>query len=214
MALHLNLYHEVHKQQRARKRDPLKLGMLGVLVVLLGFAGYYFVRLAEAREVGSRLAVVEAEYQAIEPKEKQAKEREAELNANIALSNALVKKVENRYYWAPVIERFMEAVPREIQLTRFEATHSTDKGKSTAITVSGISTGPEPRRVAEDLRTTLEDKLAEENATVSSSFKLLEDSEEKVQLDGAAMPSATFTIQLDVAWKAEAEPVKREPKKS
>lgn len=199
MALHVNLYHEIQQRQRAKKRDPLKLGMYGLTVVIMGFVAYYFVRLAQVSEITNRLGSVETEWQEVEPQMKAAVAREAELRANILLSENLVKGIEGRFYWGPVLERLMQMVPRQVQITRLEASRVPDKEKDYVLTVNGISTGVEPRQTAEDLRTALEERLAGENDKVTSSFKQLEETGEKVQFGGRALPTATFSIQIALA---------------
>ena len=54
MPLHVNLYHEVQRQELARRRDPLRLGMIGLLVIAIGFVVNYFVVLEGAHSVGVR----------------------------------------------------------------------------------------------------------------------------------------------------------------
>jgi Tfp pilus assembly protein PilN len=198
MALHLNLYHEIQKQHRARKRDPLKLGMYGMALVILGFIAYYFVRVAQVSEFTTRLTSLEQEWQTQEPKRKAAEERESEIRANMALADALVKRIEGRFYWAPMLDRLMQTVPREVQIVRLDASRSADKTRTVSFTLNGISTGNEPRQVAEDLRTALAAKFEDANSKATATFKVLEDREERVELDGQALRTATFAIQLDV----------------
>ncbi len=215
MALHLNLYHEIQKQHRARKRDPLKLGMYGLGAVVLGFVGYYFLRVAQVSEVTGKLAGIEAEWHGLEPKQTAAATREAEITAQSKLSEALVGQIEGRYYWGPVLERIMQTVPAEVQLVRLEANRAADKAKNVSVVLNGISTGTEPRRTAEDLRTALEQKLASDTLKVTSVFKQLEETEDRAQLHGRALPTATFTIQIELAQNQAAAPAapRREPKK-
>jgi Tfp pilus assembly protein PilN len=198
MALHLNLYHEIQKQHRAAKRDPLKLGMYGLALVILGFIGYYFLRVAHVSEFTTRLSSLEQEWQNLEPKRKAAEERELELRANMALADSLVKRIEGRFYWAPMLDRLMQTVPREVQIIRLDASRAADKTRTVSFTLNGVSTGNEPRKVAEDLRTALAAKFEDGHSKSTATFKLLEDREERVQLDGQALRTATFAIQLDV----------------
>src|SRR4051794_25859889 len=108
MALHLNLYHELQKKQRAKKRDPLKLSMYGIALVVLCFVAYYFTRVAQVSEINSKLSGIGIEWQGLEPKQKAAAAQEAELNAQIKLSETLVQRIEGRMYWAPILQRIME----------------------------------------------------------------------------------------------------------
>lgn len=215
MALHLNLNHELQKQLRARKRDPLRLGMYGLGVVVLAFVGYYFSRVSQVSQTTSRLAEVEAKWRDVEPKKKAAETRATELKANVQLSDSLVRQIEERFYWGPVLERVMQAVPSEVQLTRFEATRAPEKTKNISLVVNGISTGPEPRKTAEETRRALEQKLTTDNLKATSSFKLLEEGEQKAVLNGRTLPTANFTIELELVRNdpAPTAATKREPKK-
>src|SRR5437764_709992 len=107
MALHINLHHEIQSQERARRRDPLKLSMFAALVIALAFVAYYFVRIGSVRSVSSRLAAVQADWNRIEPRAKEAKKLEEEFTAEIKTSETLVKQIENRFYWAPIFEQIL-----------------------------------------------------------------------------------------------------------
>ena len=205
MALHINLYHEIEKQKHARQRDPLKLGMIGLAVITLAFAGYYFYRLGSVHDVNVRLGALEQDWSKLEPKLKAAKTREEELNAMIKLSEALVKHIEGRFYWAPVFERVMQSVPREVQITRINGDLAADRTKPSIINLTGISSGDEPRKVAEDLRTALYDELSGKFKSVSSSFKSLEEGETPAALNGRRYPTANFAMEFQITT-TEPEP--------
>lgn len=213
MALHINLYHEVQQQQRARQRDPLKLGILAMALIALAFAGYYVFRIGSVHEVTMRLAAAEEDWRKLEPKAKQAKTRENELNEAIRTSENLVKRVEERFYWAPVLAHIMANVPRGVQITKIHGELNADAAKGNYITITGLSSGNEPRTVAEDLRTALNDKFAASYQGVTASFKSLEDSEEPAVFNGRTVRTAHFTMDLHViaAAPTPAPPV-RTPK--
>lgn len=213
MALHINLHHEIQTQARARRRDPLKLSMLAAALIGLAFVAYYFVRLNAVRTVTSRLSTVEAEWNRIEPRAKDAKKLEEELTAEIKTSEALVKRIESRFYWAPIFEQILQVVPREVQITKLAGEIGSD-GKASAIVISGVSASGVPRKVAEDLRTALDDKLSTKFKRVTSSFRSLEDSEESVVLNGRQLQTASFTMefQLTTVDPAQTAPPARKPK--
>lgn len=213
MALHINLHHEIQRQHRARRRDPFKLAMLALILIGSAFVGYYFVRLGNVRTVNNRLAAVEADWKRLEPRATAAKKLEEELTTEIKTSEALVKQIESRFYWAPVFEEILQVVPREAQITKLTGDIGTD-GKGSTIVVSGISAAGVPRKVAEDLRTALEDKLSAKFKQVNSSFRSLEDSEEAVVLNGRPLHTATFTMefQITTAEPAQAAAPVRKPK--
>lgn len=203
MALHLNLHHEIQKQELQRRRDPLKLGMMGMMVIAVGFLGYYFYRLENVRSVNSELSRLQAQWSATEPKLKAAQTREAEIEATLKTKAVLVQLIENRFYWAPLLEKVLVSVPREVQVTKLDGEMG-DKLKAGSLLVSGISSGDQPRKVAEDLRTTFVNKLSEKYKGVNSSFKGLEDSEQTVHIDGKTVATATFSMQFQLAMDATA----------
>lgn len=213
MAIHLNLYHEIQKQERQRRRDPLKLGMIAMLFVAAAFMGYYFVRMASVRGVNDELVRLQNEWRTTEPKFAAAKTREAEIAAVTKITDTLVQSIESRFYWAPLLDKVLASVPREVQLVRLDG-DMTDKVKPGALSVSGVSSGTEPRKVAEDLRTRFVNKLSEKYKNVTSTFKTLEDSDQTVKLDGKALSTAMFGIQfqiasVDVAAAAPAAPERK-----
>jgi hypothetical protein len=214
MALHINLYHEIQSQARARRRDPLKLAMLGMLAIGLGFVAYYFVCMGSLHSVNNRLAAVEGEWKKIEPRAKEAKKTEDELTTNIKTSETLVKQIENRFYWAPIFEGILQLVPRDAQIIKLAGELGGD-GKPSAIIVTGVAGSGVPRKVAEDLRTALDDKLSEKFKSVTSSFRSLEDSEEAVMINGQRFQTANFTMEFHITTTepaAQAAAPARKPK--
>lgn len=199
MPLHVNLYHEVQRQELARRRDPFRLGMLGILIIAIGFVANYFVVLERSHVISLRFSTLQGQWAKIEPKAKDAKARQDELNTEIAASDAMMKNVDGRLYWAPVLDEILKAVPRSVQLTHVDAQSPGDeKGINSVITVSGISSSAEPRKEAEDVRTALAARLGAKFKHVDSVFKTLDDSDEYVMLDGHRMPTAAFTLEFQV----------------
>jgi len=199
MPLHVNLYHEIQRQEIARQRDPLRLGLLAILLIAIGFAVNYFVILERAHSVGVRYTDVQGVWTALEPKAKDAKAKQDELNNEIQASDALRKTVDGRFDWAPILQEILKTTPREVQLTRVAADMPDDeKVTSSHITISGISGAVEPRKEAEAVRTALEARLAKHFKHVSSAFKELDDSDQFVLLDGHRLATAGFTIEYQV----------------
>jgi hypothetical protein len=67
-----------------------------------------------------------------------------------------------------------------------------------ALTIDGLAAGTDPRRVAEDLRTAIADRLSPRYKNVTSTFKTLEDGTETVALDGKQVGTATFAIVVQL----------------
>jgi Tfp pilus assembly protein PilN len=211
MPLHINLYHEVQRQELARQRDPLRLGMLAVLIIAIGFVGNYFVVLERAHSVDVRYADLQGTWAALEPKATDAKNRQEELNAEIQASDAMIATVDGRYYWAPVFDQVLKTVPRTVQLTHMGGSAPPDeKGTTSVLSISGIASAVEPRKEAEALRTSLVVKLGSQFKHVTSVFRSLEDSDQYVMLDGRRLPTASFTIDIQIQVR-EAEVVAAPP---
>jgi hypothetical protein len=214
MALHLNLYHETARMRQAQRRDPLKLSLFALAAIAAGFAGYYTMQLNAMSNLSAELARKRAEYDAVEPQAKAAREREEELSSIIKLSDTLVRRIEDRFYWAPVLEQIVKVVPREVQITRFSGDLQGEDIKKCTLTLDGVSAGVDPRKVAEDLRTAIADEFAKNYKDVSSTFRSLEDGKDTVKLNGQEQPTATFAInvQLSSGEAAAAAPAPRQPK--
>jgi Tfp pilus assembly protein PilN len=205
MPLHVNLYHEVLRQERARQRDPLRLSMIGLLVIAIGFVVYYFIALEGAHEVGVQFATYQAEFSKLDPKSKAAKAREAELNDEITASDTMMKEVDSRFYWAPVLDQVLQTVPLNVQLTHVGADLAAQNASTNVLTITGISSAAEPRKAAEALRTALAARLGKQFKSVNAFFKTLDDSDEFVVLDGRRLPTATFTLEFDLQVKDAAQ---------
>ena len=206
MALHLNLYHEAITAKAIKRRDPLKLAMLGLVAVIAGFASYYVIELVKLHSINNSLAAVKGEFTKLEPLAKTAKKREDELNAQMKSGDLLVKKVESRFYWAPMLEQIMQVVPREVQVTRLAGDIAGEGVRHCTISLDGLSAGADARKVAEDLRTALAEKFTASYKNVSSKFRSLEDGTEMVMLDGKQVPTAMFAISVDLYSGANAAP--------
>jgi Tfp pilus assembly protein PilN len=217
MPLHVNLYHEVQRQDLARRRDPLRLGMMAMAVIATGFVAYYFVELESSHMVTSRFDALKDDFAKLDPKAKAAKERQDELNTEITASDTMMKNVDSRFYWAPVLDQILKTVPRTVQLTHVSAQAlDGNPAASNVVTITGVASAVEPRKEAEALRTALSAHLATQFKGVTSIFKTLEDSDEIVMLDGRRLATATFTIEVQLQMKdpaADAAPVPaRKPK--
>jgi Tfp pilus assembly protein PilN len=213
MALHLNLYHEVQKARQLQRRDPLKLSIYGLAGLAALFASYYIFEASRMHRMSSELARVQAEYDAIAPKAQAAKTREGEINVELKKGDLMARRIEERFYWAPMLEQISQTVPREVQITRLVGDLTGEGVRKCSLTIDGISAGSDPRKVAEDLRTAIAEKLGPKYKTVNSSFKSLEDGMEMVLLDGQQMPTASFAINVQLTTGEEPAPQQTARKK-
>jgi len=195
MPLQLNLLHEEILQQRQRQRDPLKLSLyaaigLGALLMLnYLWTGY---RVLQGK---SRLNSIQAEWAKIEPKVTAAQKRSDELNGIINTMNALDACIENRFYWATLLEKVAHCVTPNVQITSLEGVAEDDKGLVT-VTLDGVAGGREPRGVAEDFRQMLLEQVGKEQPTVKVEFKTLEDLDTTVALGGNNVTTAHFVLTV------------------
>src|ERR1035437_9548552 len=160
MALHLNLLHEEIQEQRQRQRDPLKIGVM-ILIVLGGLLfAYYMFNAYRTLEIKTKLSGVEREWSKVEPNVTAAQKRSAELSDIIKTTRVLDDYIESRFFWGPFLEKVLRCVAPNAQLTSIEGTVWNDK-KSNRVVIEGVAAGREPRAAAEDLRQMLVEQLAQ-----------------------------------------------------
>jgi hypothetical protein len=194
MALHLNLLHEEILEQRQRKRDPLKIGMLvlascGALLFL-----YYAWIAVETLEIKSRLSVISADWKKVEPKVTAAQKRADELTNIIKTTQVLDENIENRFYWGPFLEKLSHCVAPNAQLTSLEG--AVDEEKGISVTIEGVAAAREARAAAEDLRQMLNEQLSQGYHDVKVEFKALEDLDTIANVGGVNMPMAKYVLAV------------------
>ena len=204
MALRINLYHEVLRAKRQEQYDPLKLSMMGLIVVAIGMAGYYFIQLKRTSDVRSALSAKTAEFAKLSPQQKEAEKKEAELNKQIDLAEKLTKRMEKRIYWAPLFESILAAVPANVQLTKLTCDTGREKSGISQMNIEGIAADLEPRAVAEDLRKTIAERMVAKYPNATATFRNLDDSTEHLQVNGKRVAAVVFTIS--VTFKTEMDP--------
>jgi hypothetical protein len=195
MALQLNLLHEEILEQRQRQRDPLKIGMLvlsscGAILFL-----YYAWNAYQTLEIKSRLSRVDRDWKKVEPQVTAAQKRSAELTEVINTTRVLDDYIENRFFWAPFMEKLSRCVAPNAQLTSIEgAVLEDDKG--VAITVEGVAAAREARAAAEDLRQMLIEQLSQSYHDVKVEFKTLEDLDTIANVGGVNMAMARYVLAV------------------
>jgi hypothetical protein len=194
MALHLNLLHEEILEQKQRQRDPLKIGMLvlsscGALLFL-----YYAWIAVQTLEIKSRLGGVERDWKKIEPTVTAAQKHAAELTNMIKTTQVLDNEIDNRFFWAPFLEKLSHCVAPNAQLTDLEGL--VDENKGVSVTIEGVAAAREARAAAEDLRQMLTEQLSQGYHDVKVEFKTLEDLETITNIGGVNMPMARYTLAV------------------
>jgi hypothetical protein len=195
MALYLNLLHEEIQEQRQRQRDPLKIGMmvLGAFGAILFL--YYAWNAYQTLEIKSRLSAKDREWAKIEPQVTAAQKRSAELTGIINTTRVLDGMIEERFYWAPFLQKLSRCVAPNAQLTNVEGILLEDN-KGVSVNIEGTSAGREPRSAAEDLRQMLIEQLGQSYKEVKVEFKTLEDLDTIVNIGGANMPMARYVLSV------------------
>jgi Tfp pilus assembly protein PilN len=204
VALHLNLLHEEILQERQRKRDPLKLGLLALIGCGALMFGYYSWNAYRTLEIRSRLGAVERNWSKLEPSVTAAQKKVTELQALTKTVRALDDYIDTRFYWAPLLDKIARCVAPNTQLTSLGGT--LDESKGVTITIEGVAAGREPRAAAEDLRQMLSEQLGHDYTEVKVEFKSLEDLDTVVNLGGTHMPMARYNLAVSFKPSAQAKP--------
>jgi hypothetical protein len=194
MALHLNLLHEEISEQRQRQRDPLKIGMmvLGALGALM--LAFYMWKAYQTLEIRNRLGQVQHQWSKVEPKVTAAQKRSTELNSIISTTKVLDGIIDNRFFWAPFLEKLSRCVALNAQLTGIDGTVHEDNKVTVAI--EGLAAGREPRAAAEELRQLLLEQLGQSYGEVKVEFKSLEDLDTIVNIGGSNLNMARFGLTV------------------
>ena len=195
MALHLNLLHEEILEHRQRQRDPLKIGMmvLGALGAFLFL--YYMWNAYRTLEIRNRLNAIQRDWSKVEASVTAAQKRSAELNSIIGTTKVLDSMIDNRFFWAPFLQRLSRCVAPNTQVTALDGTVA-DDNKRVTITLEGLASGREPRAAAEELRQLLIEQLSQGYREAKVEFKTLEDQDTLVNVGGASMATARFGISV------------------
>ena len=205
MAIRLNLYHEVLRAKRQEKYDPLKLSIMGLVVIVVCMAAYYIFQMTRTNSAQNAYAAQKAEFDRLSPQARAAHERETQLAKQIDLAKRITDRMEKRFYWAPIFETVAVAVPPNVQITKLTGDAGREGSHQCQITMEGIAAGREPRAVAEEMRRSIGDRIAASYSSVAATFRNLDDGSETARIDGKVLPTVMFTIH--VTFKPGAEPI-------
>ena len=194
MPLTINLLHEEQFLLKQRKRDPLKLGLYALAGVASLFVMFYGWRLVSSKVLASQYKDRLAEWVKQEPAEAAAVAQEKELTAQVAAADVVAKRVENRFYWAPLVETLVKSVPSNVQIVSLNGSND-QKNDKVLVTLEGIVAGDVPRLAADKFRTALTESLSKRFQGVETSFRGLDDTATPVNLNGKPSPTAHFTIE-------------------
>lgn len=206
MAFHLNLFHEIHTEAHQRARDPAKLAGLGIALVALLLLGFYFYRMNSVSGVRKKAATAAAKWKKLEPEMKKAEADAITLTQQMETNKVLIRRLEDRFYWAPFLEQFAKSVPPHVQITMLSGTfHPTSR--KVDLSLAGTAAGEHPRAQAEAFRVGLEKELGAFYTGVSAQFDAhsLEQTQRVIEFDGRQLGTARFRIQLTLQPAAPAE---------
>ena len=195
MPLTINLLHEEQFLLKQRQRDPLKLGIYALAGVAALFLLYYLVRVAQSSALNNELHGKQAEWAKQEPAAKAADAQEADYTAQVSAAGVVTKRIEGRFYWAPLLGTLIRAVPTNVQIVNFTGTNEPKTDKIT-LTLEGTVAGEVPRLAADKFRESLTASLNKDYQAVETSFRGLEESPGTVPLNGKPTPTAHFTIEV------------------
>ena len=195
MPLQLNLLHEEISQERQRKRDPLKLSMY-VAVALAGLLALNYLWSAyRTLTIKAHLSSIERDWSKVEPQVTAAQKRAEQLNAIITTTKTLDQFIDNRFFWAPMLEKISRCVTPNLQIINLEGLID-EQGKAITISLEGTAAGREPRAVAEDFRQMLLEQVGKEQPAVKVEFRTLEDLDTLVSVGGNNVAAAHFTVSV------------------
>ena len=158
MALLLNLLHEEITQERQRKRDPLKLGIIALSTFGALLFLYYGWNAYQTIQIRSQLNAAQHEWEKVEPKVTAAQKRATELRQIIDSTRVLDGLIENRFYWAPFLAQVSHCVAPNLQMTGLDGNIVEGDG-SIAVALEGLAAAREPRAAAEEFRQLLTEQL-------------------------------------------------------
>ena len=196
MGLRLNLYHEVIKTRALKRRDPLKISIYVLSGIAACCAAWYAFEFIRYHTYLDDFNTKKAQFDKVEPLGKAAKKKQDQLTLKVNQIVVMAKRIEGRFYWAPVLSQISSLVPREVQITRLGGDVVGESSRQCNISIDGLAAGTDPRRVAEQLRTAIKERFEVQYVNVTSTFKSLEDGTETVLLDGRQMATAIFTISV------------------
>ncbi len=201
MPFHINLLHEEQSKDVQRNRDPLKIGLLGLLVIAFCFYGYYLIRSIGAGKVAAERAGLKTELAKLAPEATASKLQESAAKLTLSSTATVEKIINSRFYWGPLLSEIVASTGPEIQFVSFDGAVRAENAID--FTVVGVAAGREPRAVAERFRQSMGDRLGKNYGTVVAQFVSLENSETPLLISGKSFATANFTISFQITLTAK-----------
>jgi hypothetical protein len=199
MALHLNFYHEIHKQAESEARYPFKIaGLVGLIIVIL-MVGWYFFRMSEVSKIEGQRRSLAATWGTVEPDLKKAEASKESVLARQKSNKLMVERLKGRFYWAPVLEHLVDSTGPNVQLLSVAGELTDLDGvKTVSLSLKGVAAGEQPRTAAEAFRKAVQKKFSSAYGSATALFdsNSLEDAAETVNLNGQTLATAAFRIRV------------------
>jgi hypothetical protein len=157
--LDINLLHEQHAALLERQRDPLKLGMLVVLVFAVVLVGLYMWVSGKADRLRREMVAKQAQFEKEKIEQTVLEKDEPTLAEQLKAIEKLRKGTQDRFFCAPVLERVLRSARSDMQIQSL--TVSLDDNGRAGLTLDGATGGfrQEPRTVTDVFRAELEKNL-------------------------------------------------------
>ncbi len=195
MPVRINLFHEEERARLDRSRDPFKIAIYVAVGIGLALVAYYASVYMQVGEAKNQLRGLQADFKKQKPIQEQFEKEEADLNRALNAHKALMSRIEDRIFMAPLIAKVLATrVSRNIQINQLSGTIVDPQRME--IILEGLCVGQEPRSVAEILRSDLEAAFAETFPGTTGRFELLEENPEALVLGARKFRNANYKIRL------------------
>ncbi len=193
LLLDINLMHEEHAAVLQRARDPLKLGMLVVLVVAVILVVFYMWVSSQSSGVGRQVAARASEEARLKPLAEAAKTEESELTKRIAALNELQRGTQKRFFVAPILEQVLRSARADIQINSLDIKNEVHGEVNLTLDATSVGFRQEPRMVSDDFRAILEKNLQTICPEARVEIRSV-GSGSQVTLQDRQYPTAQFTL--------------------
>ncbi len=197
MPIRINLFHEEERALKERKRDPLKLGLLATLGLILCQIIYWLFLSGTAAGKNSEVARLQADWEKLRDSTEAGQSKLDEMKSKLDVYEMLHTKVVRRHFWAPILQQLLEGARLDVQLTEVNCSLSLEG--NIRLTVHGLTAGQEPRGVAEYLRDATERALKTIHPESAARFELLEENPQLMEINGRRFRNARFIIDCRIA---------------
>src|ERR1035437_3153751 len=139
----INLYHEHLQKRRQHELDPLRMGVLVLMCVGVLLAGHYVLRIASSSSIIAKAMTLEKKYVKVQAQEKEIKEKEENFNKETKIADSLLRIVNEKVLWAPILSEISDSISEGIMLNiingRVQEEPLADLATDVGITIDGTA---------------------------------------------------------------------------